>query len=290
MRQVTRKGLITMAAAGGAIALGGGYAQADAGAFGGASHSPGVGSGNSVQVPVDVPVNACGNSVNVVGALNPAFGNECANTSAPARPAKPAKPGKGGGSHPGAGSATGGGSQANGGTSHSPGVASGNNVQAPVDVPVNACGNTANVVSALNPAFGNNCGNHTSANPPGKPVQPPNPGNPGPGEPANPGPGDPGTPGNPGTPGTPGPVDPRNGSEVPGGPQSPGSPGGPGTPETPRAPHESNRHTAQTTDDEPTGVAELARTGADSLGLTVPVGAGMLLAGAVLYRRARAAA
>jgi len=37
MRQVTRKGLITMAAAGGVLALGGGYAHADAGAAGAAS-------------------------------------------------------------------------------------------------------------------------------------------------------------------------------------------------------------------------------------------------------------
>ncbi|NEB75786.1 chaplin [Streptomyces sp. SID14478] len=44
-----------------------------------AAHSPGVLSGNVVQVPVDVPLNACGNSVNLIGLLNPAFGNSCAN-------------------------------------------------------------------------------------------------------------------------------------------------------------------------------------------------------------------
>ena len=38
-----------------------------------------MGSGNLVQVPVHVPVNVCGDSVNVIGLLNPAFGNECAN-------------------------------------------------------------------------------------------------------------------------------------------------------------------------------------------------------------------
>jgi hypothetical protein len=36
-------------------------------------------SGNLIQVPVHVPVNLCGNSVNVIGALNPAFGNRCEN-------------------------------------------------------------------------------------------------------------------------------------------------------------------------------------------------------------------
>ena len=46
---------------------------------GAAVKSPGVGSGNVVQVPVHVPVNVCGNTVSVIGALNPAFGNACAN-------------------------------------------------------------------------------------------------------------------------------------------------------------------------------------------------------------------
>lgn len=54
-------------------------AFADAGAQGAAIGSPGVLSGNVVQVPVHVPVNVCGNSVNVIALLNPAFGNECAN-------------------------------------------------------------------------------------------------------------------------------------------------------------------------------------------------------------------
>ncbi|WUK67830.1 chaplin [Streptomyces coelicoflavus] len=54
-------------------------AFADAGAEGAAVGSPGVLSGNVIQVPVHVPVNVCGNSINVVGLLNPAFGNECEN-------------------------------------------------------------------------------------------------------------------------------------------------------------------------------------------------------------------
>lgn len=48
-------------------------------AEGHASHSPGVASGNTLQVPVHVPVNACGNTVDVIGVLNPAFGNTCVN-------------------------------------------------------------------------------------------------------------------------------------------------------------------------------------------------------------------
>ncbi|KAF3909612.1 hypothetical protein AA313_de0206598 [Arthrobotrys entomopaga] len=34
-------------------------------------------SGNILQVPVHVPVNVCGNSIDVIGLLNPAFGNTC---------------------------------------------------------------------------------------------------------------------------------------------------------------------------------------------------------------------
>ncbi|WP_272926149.1 MULTISPECIES: chaplin [unclassified Streptomyces] len=57
-----------------------GVATADSGAQGAATDSPGVISGNAVQVPVHVPVNVCGNTVNVIGLLNPAFGNSCANS------------------------------------------------------------------------------------------------------------------------------------------------------------------------------------------------------------------
>ncbi|MGW6058805.1 chaplin [Streptomyces sp. NPDC055189] len=55
-------------------------AFADAGAEGAAVGSPGVISGNAVQVPIHIPVNACGNTVDVIGLLNPAFGNTCVNS------------------------------------------------------------------------------------------------------------------------------------------------------------------------------------------------------------------
>ncbi|MFD9409071.1 chaplin [Streptomyces sp. NPDC059989] len=60
---------------------GAGLASADGGATanGIAAESPGVLSGNLVQVPVHVPVNVCGNTVNVIALLNPAFGNTCVN-------------------------------------------------------------------------------------------------------------------------------------------------------------------------------------------------------------------
>ncbi|GGW36949.1 membrane protein [Streptomyces lucensis JCM 4490] len=64
---------------GAVVVSGAGLAMADAGAQGAAAHSPGVLSGNVVQAPVHIPVNVCGNTVNVVGALNPAIGNVCVN-------------------------------------------------------------------------------------------------------------------------------------------------------------------------------------------------------------------
>ncbi|WP_406386798.1 chaplin [Streptomyces sp. NBC_01618] len=54
---------------------GNGGQEASAGAT--AAESPGVLSGNVIQAPVHVPVNVCGNSVDVVGLLNPASGNAC---------------------------------------------------------------------------------------------------------------------------------------------------------------------------------------------------------------------
>lgn len=70
----------SLAVASGALILAGaGGAVADSGAAGAALHSPGVLSGNVVQVPVHVPINLCGNTVNVIAALNPAAGNECVN-------------------------------------------------------------------------------------------------------------------------------------------------------------------------------------------------------------------
>ncbi|MEU3277869.1 chaplin [Streptomyces antibioticus] len=73
------KGLVLTSVAAGAVAGASGIAAADSGANGVAEHSPGVLSGNAIQVPVHVPVNLCGNTVNVIALLNPAFGNTCVN-------------------------------------------------------------------------------------------------------------------------------------------------------------------------------------------------------------------
>jgi hypothetical protein len=258
MRQVTRKGLITMAAAGGALALSGGYAHADAGASGGATDSPGVLSGNSVQIPVHVPVNVCGNSVDVVALLNPAFGNTCGNGSQDGSPGKHASGSQVSGdltdaSRPGTGkhrAPLGGGATAQGVAKGSPGVLSGNNIAAPIDIPVNACGNSVTIGGLLNPTFGNDCENGTDVVTP--PVDPPVV--------------------------TP-PVDPPVVTPPVDPPVTEPKPPGPEKPSVPNAP-------------DPQHVEQLAQTGAGGLDMLVPASAGLLLAGAgtMLYRRARMSA
>lgn len=79
MSRIAKGLVLTTVAAAAAVAGGAGIAAADSGASGAASNSPGVLSGNVVQVPVHVPVNVCGNTVDVVALLNPAFGNTCVN-------------------------------------------------------------------------------------------------------------------------------------------------------------------------------------------------------------------
>jgi hypothetical protein len=74
-----KKAVFLTAAAGGLLAAGMGAAHASSEADGAAAGSPGVISGNAIQVPIHVPVNVCGNTVNVIGLLNPAFGNTCVN-------------------------------------------------------------------------------------------------------------------------------------------------------------------------------------------------------------------
>ncbi|WP_037578660.1 chaplin [Phaeacidiphilus oryzae] len=72
--------LVAAAAVAGVTVLGTATAaSADSGAVGGAAGSPGVLSGNNLQLPIHIPINACGDSLDIIGLLNPAFGNVCAN-------------------------------------------------------------------------------------------------------------------------------------------------------------------------------------------------------------------
>ncbi|MFB7448791.1 chaplin [Streptomyces sp. NPDC056194] len=272
MRQIRRSGLATLLVTGGALALSAGAAHADAGAQGAAVGSPGVGSGNTIQVPVHVPVNACGNTVSVVGLLNPAFGNSCANRSAERetggygdesgggrshkdQPATPRGGEQAGGSQSGSHGGSSHGGSSHGGSSHggssngggataethaggSPGVLSGNGLQLPVDLPANVSGNSVNVVGILNPVFGN-----TSVNGPAKPQQPIE------------------------TP-TPRPQTPVRNVPVP-----------QAETVTPAAPAPAPQGEA--------GMASLASTGSAAMGYTGAASAALLLGGAVLYRRGR---
>ncbi|MFG2435620.1 chaplin [Streptomyces sp. NPDC048508] len=183
MKRVTRNGLIAAAAASGALAAAM-PAHADAGADGASAGSPGAVSGNTVQLPVHVPVNVCGNTVNVVGLLNPAAGNRCANqsdgsgaatrSSASRRSVPPVAQGDTAGRH--AGGAVGGnqgGAVAHGGAKDSPGLLSGNGLQLPVQLPVNVSGNSVTVVGLGNASVGNESTNTSGERPePSRPVKP----------------------------------------------------------------------------------------------------------------------
>ena len=80
MKNLKKAVAVTMMT-GGLIAAGAGLASATDGSHvaGLVVASPGAVSGNSVQAPVHVPVNAVGNSASVIGVLNPAFGNNGLN-------------------------------------------------------------------------------------------------------------------------------------------------------------------------------------------------------------------
>jgi hypothetical protein len=158
MRRLTRNGVIAVAAASGAMTVTV-PAYAGSGADGSAAGSPGAVSGNTVQSPVHVPVNVCGNTVNVVGLLNPAAGTTCANED-DGRADRPGTSGR---------------AVAEAGEKDSPGVVSGNGVQLPVDLPVNLTGNSVNVVGIGNPSTGNQSSNTPGDQRPVRPQHPPEP-------------------------------------------------------------------------------------------------------------------
>ncbi|MFI0574678.1 chaplin [Streptomyces tendae] len=177
MRRVTRNGVFAVAASG-ALAVTmpacAAFASDGAGADGSAAGSPGLISGNTVQLPVHVPVDVCGNTVNVAGLLNPAAGNSCANTGEAGESrtgASKQDSGASGATSGGSSGETSGGAVAEGSGKDSPGVLSGNGVQLPVHLPVNVSGNSVNVVGIGNPAVGNESTNDSGDHP--EPVRPP---------------------------------------------------------------------------------------------------------------------
>jgi LPXTG-motif cell wall-anchored protein len=153
MKRATRNSAIALAVASGAIAVAG-PAHADSAANGTATGSPGLISGNTVQLPVHIPVNICGNTIDVTGLLNPAIGNTCTNHDHTTDTRAPS------------------GTTATGRTQDSPGAISGNALQLPVQLPLNVSGNTANLAGAGNPVLANDSTNSTDApdNQPGQPT------------------------------------------------------------------------------------------------------------------------
>ncbi|MGV9884035.1 chaplin [Streptomyces sp. NPDC003006] len=274
--------MLSAAAATSILSLSSVSAFASSEANGQTQDASGILSGNTVQAPVEVPVNVCGNSVNAVGAANPVADNSCGNSSAPAehhpgpshRPSGPAATARA--EHRTTGTTRTSGASAHGEAVHSSGALSGNNVMAPVKVPVNVCGNHVGVVSIASGAMGGDCvnGDQRYADTP-------------PDHATKPGPG-------------PGPR-PRPRTE----------PDPHATPEESKESKESKtskdskaseafrasespeppKHEPQTTrSDRPIGAAapgaELAATGVDAALLGVAAGsAGLLLGGAILYRR-----
>ncbi|MFJ2477731.1 chaplin [Streptomyces sp. NPDC087659] len=124
--------------AGAVLFAGGSTAVADTGAEAMAPGSPGVLSGIIVQVPVHVPLNACGNTLNLLGLANTASGNAC-GTGSEAAAGTPSPV------------------VAESAAASSPGVLTGNTLQLPTQTTANICGNTLNIAGTANPAYDNTC-------------------------------------------------------------------------------------------------------------------------------------
>jgi hypothetical protein len=113
------------------------------------SHSGGVASGNDVQVPVDVPILACGSIVGGVLVEDAFGGTDCSGAPLYSTP----------------GRLSGAGSVAR--TDHS-----GNIVQAPVNVPANACGNDVNAGMPQSAESDSDCENTAEGSAPTMPGAP----------------------------------------------------------------------------------------------------------------------
>ncbi|MER6474312.1 chaplin [Streptomyces collinus] len=76
-----KRSFVTTAVLAGALAMAGTTTAfaADPNPVGAAANSPGVLSGNVIQLPVDLDLNLCGDTIDVIGLLNPAGGNSCTN-------------------------------------------------------------------------------------------------------------------------------------------------------------------------------------------------------------------
>ncbi|MDX3231612.1 chaplin [Streptomyces sp. ME19-01-6] len=79
MKSIKKFAAVTIVAGGLAVAGAGAASAHSPAAQGQAVNSPGIASGNHVQAPVFIPVNACGNGAHVLGVMNQTFGTPCGN-------------------------------------------------------------------------------------------------------------------------------------------------------------------------------------------------------------------
>lgn len=130
MHVIAKKGLVLTAAVAGLLFTGTGISMADsATATGSTTLSPGVASGNNVQVPANVPVCVNGNTVQVVGVANGAWGNKCKQGDSWAALWQK--------------------------STLNPGILSGNNVGAALNIPIGVNGNTISGIGVGNWSAGN---------------------------------------------------------------------------------------------------------------------------------------
>ncbi|MEU1849938.1 chaplin [Streptomyces sp. NPDC019990] len=239
MRQTLSKGAFAAAAATGILSLYGSPALADSEASGVTKNSPGTLSGNNVQVPVDVPINLCGNTVDVFAALNESFGNVCRNTSHKSK---------------------GYGAETSAEAKGSYGIGSGNVVQVPVDVPVNACGNNADGLAVADETAGSSCHNDSYGG-------------------GHDGDGGHGGDDEDDTP-KPGEGDKPPAKDRP-------TPDDDKTPDTPRSPGKDGETPSSTPGDKTVRPPQLAETGSEALVAASAASAALLAGGVLLYRRGR---
>jgi hypothetical protein len=302
VRQTLSKGMVAAAAATGILSLCNPLALAHSNADSAAESSPRVLSGDIVRAPVHAPVNVCGNNVKVGGIGNKTLGNSCADepTSKKSHGASRHGASRHGASGQDDGKGAHGpdalgssevekhgpsaahkrsGAPAYGQDDHSPDDGYGSAVEAPVHIPVDVCGITVDVTPGrdfdFDFEFDEKCvsGDHSK-----KPVDAPEDyGN---------------TPGSPDTPSSP---DSPNTSSSPGVHDTPSSPGVHDTPDTPR---QESPDTALVTSSAKTPTtpgkpsvtrSAMAETGAEGVIAASAAGAAMIAAGAVAYRRSRAA-
>lgn len=187
-----------------------------------------------MQVPVDVPVNLCGNTVEVFAALNESFGNACRNASHKSK---------------------GYGAEASAVSKGSYGVGSGNIVQVPIDVPVNACGNSVDGLAVFDEATKTSCHNGSYGGGHGHEDD-----------------------------GTSKPDEERDRKKPPA--KDRPTPHDEKTPDSPRSP-EKESETPSYTPGEKTVLPQLAETGSEALVAASAASAALLAGGVLLYRRGR---